>query len=104
MTRALYARTGGDPFVAGRLPALFRAAGLELELFEPHVLVGGPGSDVFRWADTFFPGRVGGWVEEGLMTPAERAAFDADWAARKRDPDARFFSPIVVCAAARKPG
>jgi ubiquinone/menaquinone biosynthesis C-methylase UbiE len=40
-TRALYARAGGDAWIAGRLPRLFRDAGLELVSLEPNVQCGG---------------------------------------------------------------
>jgi hypothetical protein len=41
--------------------------------------------------------------DAGLLTNDERELFLRDWAARKADPDAVFFSPIVVDFAARKP-
>ena len=102
-TRALYARGGGDVWVGARLPALFRAAGLETFTLEPALLCGGPGSPAFRWADAFFPYHVDGMLEQGLLSAAERELFEAEWTARRADPDSLFFSPIVVCAAARQP-
>jgi len=102
-TRALYASRGGDTFLMGRVLGLFRDAGLEPELLEPHVIAGPPGSPAFRWADAFFPFHVEGMRTAGLLTTAERDRFAADWEARKRDPNALFFSPIVVGASARRP-
>lgn len=102
-TRELYERAGGDVWVGARLPALFRAAGLETFTLEPALICGGPGSPAFRWADAFFPFHVDGMLQQGLLSPAERELFDAEWAAHRADPDALFFSPIVVCAAARQP-
>ena len=103
-TRELYRQAGGDTFVAGRVPAYFRRAGLELVEFRPNVLAGGPASGPFRWAGLFFPHFSLKMVEKGLLTADERAQFLAEWAARERDPDALFFSPIVVDAAAKKRG
>jgi hypothetical protein len=40
---------------------------------------------------------------KGLLTSAERRQFLEEWAARASDPNAMFFSPVVVDAAARKP-
>lgn len=102
-TRALYASKGGDTWIAGRLPGLVRAAGLELFTFTPHVLTGGPTSPAFRWADAFFPHHSSGMVEAGVITADERERFLAEWAAAKANPDAVFFSPMVVDVAARKP-
>lgn len=102
-TRDLYARSGGDPWIAARLPALARQAGLEPFELHPTVLCGGPDSPVFRWADAFFPHHSASMVEAGVLSAAERALFLREWEERKRDPQALFFSPIVVDFAARKP-
>ena len=101
-TRALYRSHGGDAFVMGRVHTIFAAAGLEPFLLEPHVLCGGPGSPALRWASAFFPHYSGKMRELGLLTRDEHALFLAEWAERERDPQALFFSPIVVDAAARK--
>jgi SAM-dependent methyltransferase len=101
-TRAWFESQGGDPWIAGRLPGLFRAADLELCSFEPVVQAGGPDSDVWKWAGSFFPMHAGTMVERGFLTSDEHAAFSAEWTERESDPDARFFSPIVVGAVARK--
>jgi SAM-dependent methyltransferase len=101
-TRALYAQAGGDTWVAARAPALFRAAGLDTISVTPNVLCGGPGSGVFRWAGLFFPHFSGVMEQKGLLASEERRRFLSEWAERERDPDALFFSPIVVDAVARK--
>jgi len=103
-TRAMYAAIGGDTWVAGRARSIFRAAGLETESIEPHVLCGAPDSPAFRWAGLFFPHFSEAMETKGLLAPEERRRFLAEWAERERDPDALFFSPIVVDALARKPG
>lgn len=102
-TRELYRTTGGDTWVGGRLPGIFRAAGLECVSLVPNVLAGGPDSPAFRWADAFFPAHVDGMVEKGVLSAADRDRFRSEWAERRANPDAVFFSPIVVDAAARRP-
>jgi SAM-dependent methyltransferase len=101
--REWYTRSGGDVWIAGRLPGDLRAAGLTLTDVKANVLAGGPGSPAFRWADAFFPVYAPRWAEQGLMNEADLSLFQAEWEERKRDPEALFFSPIVVDLAARKP-
>jgi len=103
-TRAMYARAGGDVWVAARAPRIFREAGLEPFGTKANVLCGGPESGVFRWAGLFFPHFSEAMERGGLLTPEERQRFLEEWKEREADPDATFFSPIVVDAAARKPG
>jgi len=101
-TRALYASRGGDAFVAGRLPGLMRAAGLELIELRPNVICGGPDSPAFRWAGAFFPHYSEALAAAGFMSAQERERFLEEWSAAQRNPDAMFFSPMVVDVAARK--
>lgn len=101
--RRAYAAHGGDTFLMGRIPGLFRGAGLAPFHLEPHVIAGGPESDAARWMNAFFPFHSEGWVEAGLMSAEDRDLFLREWAQRRADPVALFFSPIVVGAAARKP-
>ncbi|MEE2939338.1 MAG: methyltransferase domain-containing protein [Planctomycetota bacterium] len=101
--RAFYADSGGDPWVVTRLPAALRRAGFVDVEVRPHAKAGGPASGVFRWASAFFRVFSETFVERGLMTAEEQALFRAEWAAREADPDALFFSPMVVEVSARRP-
>ncbi len=102
-TRALYKSRGGDAFVAGSLPGWMRAAGLQLFDLTPNVLCGGPESPAFRWAGAFFPHYSEMLVSAGFLGAEERARFLEEWHAAEKNPDAVFFSPMVVDLAARKP-
>jgi hypothetical protein len=66
------------------------------------VLCGGPDSPAFRWADAFFPQHSAGMLAAGLLEAHERELFLAEWAERRADPDALFFSPLQVSIVARK--
>lgn len=99
--RALYVNSGGDPWIAGRVPALFEAAGFDLESFDPRVLSGAPGDEVWRWVGDFLHLHVGPLVEQGLLGADERADFEAQWREREANPFTRFVSPIVVGAVGR---
>lgn len=100
IVRAYYHSGGGDPYVAGKLPALFRQHGLRLTDFTPTCLSGGPSSDVFQWAERFFSLHTPLMAEKGIISHEEAEALLADWEAHKRNPDALFFSPLVVDIAA----
>jgi SAM-dependent methyltransferase len=102
-TRALYKSTGGDPWIAAKLPGWLRESGLRPVDLTPRVLCGGPGTPVFEWADRFFPVFAEPMVRAGVLTEVQRARFLSEWAERKANPDALFFSPIVVGVAAVKP-
>ncbi|QDU65715.1 class I SAM-dependent methyltransferase [Engelhardtia mirabilis] len=102
-TRALYVTKGGSAFIAGRFPELFEGAGLQLEKLRPTVIAGRPGSPAFDWADAFFPHHVDFMVQAGVLSPAERELFLAEWAERRQDPEATFYSPIVVAALGTRP-
>jgi SAM-dependent methyltransferase len=103
-TRAMYTKAGGDVWIAARAPRIFREAGLEPIGAKANVLCGGPESGAFRWAGLFFPHFSEAMERGGLLGAEERRRFLEEWKEREEDPDAMFFSPIVVDAAARKPG
>ncbi len=102
-TRDYIEREGGDSWIAGKLPAHFHAAGLELFDTKANILTGGPGSPVFEWLNAFLVPFSGVYREAGLLTDDQHADFLADWASRARDLGALYFSPNVVDLAARKP-
>ncbi len=101
--REAYAERGGDTRIMLRMRALFRGAGLVPEPMQPFVIAGGPGSPVHRWLDTFFPFHATQWAESGLLSAAEHSQFLSEWRGLAENPDATFFSPIIVGASARKP-
>lgn len=103
-TREFYRGAGGNPWVQGTLPGVLRRAGFAPIEVQPNVRCGGPDSDVFRWADVYFPTFSKTYMERGLMTAEERDRFLAEWSERKADPDTLFFSPMIVDVIAGRPG
>lgn len=100
--RTWYGQHGGDLNIAARLPDLMRRAGLEVVEVVPHVKVGHPGSDVWKWAENFFIGRL---KDLGRYYPfsKERARrFRQDWMKAKKNPAALFISPVVLDVVGRK--
>lgn len=101
VVRAYYRAGGGDPYVTGMLPALFRKHGLRLIDYTPTCQAGGPGSGIMEWAERFFSVHIKKMIEKGVVKESEGNAMLADWYAHKKDPEALFFSPLVVDVAAR---
>ncbi len=101
-TRETYARSGGNAFVSGGMARIFAGAGLDLVDLKSNTMCGGPDSPAFRWADHFFPHFSGVMEKSGVLTASDRALYLREWEERKRDPNALFFSPMIVDAAGRK--
>jgi SAM-dependent methyltransferase len=101
--RLYYRSVGGDPYVTGRLPAIFKRYGLHLIDFSPHSLAGGPHSGVMEWAHRFFTVHTRTMVEKKIVAGEQATAMLDDWNSHRANPDALFFSPIVVDVAARRP-
>jgi SAM-dependent methyltransferase len=97
-------RAGGDLDVAGRLPGLMTAAGLEVREFRPIVRLARPGSALWHWPTLFFKTYVPRLVEMGLLSPAERASFERDWEKASRDPLAFFTTPPIYGVIGVRPG
>ncbi|MEP7234378.1 MAG: class I SAM-dependent methyltransferase [Ignavibacteriota bacterium] len=97
-----WAASGGDAFVAAKIPAIFRKHGVELIGYSPNCLAGGPDSDVIEWADRFFTKHMHLMVETGATTKEMGEAMLKDWNEHRKNPDTIFCSPIVVDMAGRK--
>lgn len=97
-----WAVSGGDAFIAARIPHIFRENGLELTDYSPHCLAGGPDSDVIEWADKFFTKHMHLMVASGATTQELGDAMLDDWYAHRKNPDTIFCSPIVVDMAGKK--
>lgn len=97
-----YKYGNGDPYVASKLPGVYRKCGLELIDFKPIIMAGGPDSPILEWAHRFFSIHVPIMVEKGIISPTDGKACIDDWEAHRKNPDTVFFSPIVVDAAGRK--
>ncbi len=102
VVRAHYRSANGDPYVTGKLPGLFRAHGIRLLEFSPHCLAGGPESPIMEWAHRFFTTHAQAMVEKGVVDQRVAHAMVADWHDHRNNPDALFFSPIVVDVGGKK--
>ncbi|MEI8134783.1 MAG: class I SAM-dependent methyltransferase [bacterium] len=93
---------GGDAFIAGRIPGIFRKLGVELIDYSPHVKTSGPDGDVIEWADKYFTKHLPIMAADGATTIEMADAMVADWNAHRKNPDTIFCSPILVDVAGRK--
>ncbi len=98
------ARSGGDFQIGTRLPGLLLRHGFDLERVESIVELARPGSLLWQWPDTLFANYVPRLVELGLLSAAEREAFERVWAERSADPAAFLTTPPMVEILARRRG
>ena len=95
-------RTGADLDVGGRLPALLADHGCRVLELVPMVRFARPGSAFWEWPKRFFFGYVPRLVECGLLTTADRTAFETEWRAREQNPAAFLSTPPMVGIIAEK--
>ena len=88
--------SGGDLDVGARLPGLLAAAGCNVVDLVPIVRFARPGTALWEWPTGFFFGYMPRLVEAGLLTEAERRAFEAEWREREQDPGAFLSAPPMV--------
>jgi SAM-dependent methyltransferase len=100
--RAFFASQGGDVSIGGRLPALFRDAGLALEEITPTIKFGRPGSAAWRWMTDYFLGVMDRYAEHPPLTRAEAARLARTWRAAGRTRTALLISPTVLDVVGRK--
>ncbi len=103
VVRAYYRSAGGDAYVTGTARSLFRELGLELVDFRSNQLCGGPESPAAEWMHRFFVPHLPLMADKGLMSHAECDEMLADWHHHRANPDALFFTPLVVDLAGRRP-
>ena len=100
--RAYWRHGGGDPYIAVRLPKIFKENNLELINYKPNCLAGGPTSGVYEWAHRFFSVHIQQMADIKVISQDEADVMLKDWLEHRDNPEALFFSPIVVDAAGRK--
>jgi SAM-dependent methyltransferase len=97
-----YRSQGGDPYIAAKLPELFKSTKLDLIDYKPNCLAGGKGTGVFEWGHRFFSVHTQKMVEKGIISQDLADKMLADWNEHKKNPSSIFFSPIVVDVVGQK--
>jgi ubiquinone/menaquinone biosynthesis C-methylase UbiE len=95
-------RSGGDPEVGVRLPALMQRRGLRIEDIRPIQRVTRAGSALWLWPSSFLHDYVLRQVEQGQLSAEEQYAFERDWELRSKDDTAFLWTPPMVGTIARK--
>jgi SAM-dependent methyltransferase len=101
--RAFFASEGGDVSVGGRLPALFRRAGLEVVETTPTIKVGRPGSRVWDWLWSYYASVVDRYAEVPPFTKRSAARLGRQWRAAAREPTSLVIAPALLDVVGRRP-
>ena len=101
VVRSYYGTVGGDPYITGKIPAWFKKYGLQTIDYSPHSYAGGPDSPIMEWGHRFFSTHIQHMVDKQLMSQAKGDAMLSDWMAHRENPEALFFSPLVVDVAGK---
>lgn len=100
--RRWYSRTGGNPRVGGELPALYHKLGLRDVEVVPHVRVGGPKSELWRWSELFFIDHLPNMIRDGAVTVEQARRFKRELAQIKKIPGALFVVPTIFDVIGRR--
>lgn len=98
-----WVKRGGDSDIGSRLPSMLAKHGMSVPHLRPIVRIARPHEPLWQWPDSFFKNFLPMLVDLGFMTAEELADFNADWAAREKDPGGFFATPPVIDIVARKP-
>ncbi|MBI1806385.1 MAG: methyltransferase domain-containing protein [Ignavibacteria bacterium] len=93
--RAYWRSADGDPYIAARIPVIFKKHKVRLIDYTPNVLAGGPESGVMEWAHRFFTTHIQVMADKSIITQQEGDAMWRDWLEHRTNPDTIFVSPIV---------
>jgi len=101
--RAFFAAQGADASVGGRLPALYRQAGLEVVQTVPTLKSGGPGSAVWNWLTAYVTSVIDRYARYPPLTSKKAARLLRAWRAAARDRTSLLIAPLVLDVVGRKP-
>ena len=100
---AFFASQGGDASIGGRLPQMFRSAGLKVEGIEVSVKSGHPGSATWNWLTAYFLGVLDRYAKFPPFTRADAAALRRCWLAAARDKSSLLIGPALLDVVGRRP-
>lgn len=101
--RAFFASQGGDVSLGGRLPDLYRDAGLDVVDISTEIKIGRPGSAVWTWLTTYFMGVMDRYARCPPFSRAQAASVRAQWMRSARQRTSLLIAPAVLDVVGRKP-
>lgn len=102
--KAFFASEGGDASIGGRLPGMYRKAGLEVVEVAPTIRTGRPGSAAWDWMTGYFLGVMDRLARFRPFSPAKAARLRRRWIAAGRERASLLIAPAVLDVVGRKPG
>ena len=100
--RAFFASQGGDVSIGGRLPDLFRRAGLRVVDIEATIKTGRPGSPVWEWLTTYFMGVMDRYATFSPFSRAQAARLRRQWRRAAGERTSLLISPALLDVVGRK--
>ena len=100
---AFFATQGGDASIAGRLPSLYREAGLDVVDITSTVKTGHPGSPVWTWLTTYFLGVMDQLGTLPPFSPVQAKRLRQRWIAASQEKTSIMIAPAVFDVVGRKP-
>ena len=97
-----FATQGGSASVAGKLPSLYREAGLEVVDITPTVKTGHPGSPVWTWLSTYFLGVMDQLGKLPPFSPAQARRLRQRWIDASAGKTSLMIAPAVFDVVGRK--
>jgi SAM-dependent methyltransferase len=101
--RAFFASQGGDVSIGGRLPDLYRHAGLRTIGIDATIKTGRPGSAVWDWLTAYFMGVMDRYAAFKPFSRAQAAALRRQWGGAARQRTSMLIGPALLDVVARKP-
>ena len=101
--RAFFASQGGDVSVGGRLPEMFRRAGLTVVQTVPAIKTGGPGTPVWKWLSSYLSSVADRYAATPPLSKETFARLRRRWLAAGRVRTSLMIAPAVLDVVGRKP-
>lgn len=101
--RAFFAAHGGDVSIGGRLPDLYRHAGLDVVDTHVTIKTGRPNSPVWRWLTTYFMGVMDQMADYAPFSPDAAVRLRRAWKRAGRQRTSVLISPAVLDVVGRSP-
>jgi ubiquinone/menaquinone biosynthesis C-methylase UbiE len=100
---AFFASQGGDASIGGRLPLMYRRAGLEIDDIRVTIKSGRPGSAVWHWLSTYFLGVLDRYAKSPPFTARDARRLRRHWVAASREKTSLLIGPALLDVVGRKP-